>query len=233
MAANGSRPSAFPVSTADKISHLTPAQSRAAPASPATLADDDNSDHVCAPTAMSKTSRSSDSRDARRHNPLAEDYTPTHPLKQKAGKKRKSLREDDEGEHYVDSKSSRKILKIGQDLAEEDQQEQKALYAPAANPAFAFESRFGAEEDADEQDASVHDDDEAWGDEEEEEIVEEVVCTGLHPRCRPWRLTASRNRRLIQTTKTSSIASTPLSTTPYYTPEKKATARTRIWQISS
>ena len=41
---------------------------------------------------MPKASRSnSTARQERRHNPLGEDYNPTQPPKQKAGKKRKSV----------------------------------------------------------------------------------------------------------------------------------------------
>ena len=68
----------------------------------------------------------------------------------------------------MDSGSSRKILKIGQDLLEEEQEE-NAVAAP--NSAFTFESRFGDQSEP-EENATV-DDEEAWGD--EEEIVEEVV----------------------------------------------------------
>lgn len=70
----------------------------------------------------------------------------------------------------MDSRSSRKILKIGQDLADEEEQENAAA---APNPAFSFESRFGAENGSDEGEVR-HDDDEAWGD-EENDVVEEVV----------------------------------------------------------
>ena len=111
---------------------------------------------------------SSRSRSAQRHKPLAEELTATGSLKTKL-KKRKARPETEEG-GYVDSRSSRKILKIGQDLADEEQQENAAALP---NPAFTFESRFGAESGSDE--GAPHDDDEAWGD-EEEDVVEEVVC---------------------------------------------------------
>ncbi|KAK4691051.1 essential nuclear protein 1, partial [Lecanoromycetidae sp. Uapishka_2] len=107
------------------------------------------------------------SRSAQRHKPLAEDITATGLLRTKS-KKRKARPENEEG-GYVDSRSSRKILKIGQDLADE---EQKEYAAAAPNPAFTFESRFGAGYESDRSDA-WHDDDEAWGD-EEKDVVEEV-----------------------------------------------------------
>ncbi|KAL8702460.1 MAG: hypothetical protein Q9201_004365 [Fulgogasparrea decipioides] len=106
------------------------------------------------------------SHTVRRHKPLSEDVVSTGPLREKS-KKRKAKPDGNEGS-YVDSKSSRKILKIGQDLADEVQGETAVR---ALNPAFAFESRFG---DADEPTGEgQEDDEEAWGD-EEEDVVEEV-----------------------------------------------------------
>lgn len=99
-------------------------------------------------------------RQARRHNPLEDDLTATGPLKQKSSK-RKS-RHEDEGDKFVDSKASRKILRIGQELAEEDQEENQI---PKASTAFDFESRFEDEEEP-------YEDAEEWGD--EDDIVEEV-----------------------------------------------------------
>ena len=116
---------------------------------------------------MAPTSRS---RSARRHAPLEEDIVATGPLRQRS-KKRKARLEDD-GSDYVDSRSSRKILKIGQDLADEEQRENVAA---APNPAFTFESRFGGTSEPEEEDGQY--DDEAWGD-EEDDIVEEVVGSG-------------------------------------------------------
>jgi len=97
-----------------------------------------------------------------RHNPLEADITATGPLKTKSGK-RKSKREDQE-ENYVDSKASRKILRIGQELADEDEESNKVS---KPNTAFDFSSRVESEEEEE-----PYDDTEAWGDEEEE--VEEI-----------------------------------------------------------
>ena len=118
---------------------------------------------------MAPTSRS---RSARRHAPLEEDITATGPLRHRS-KKRKATPEDD-GSGYVDSRSSRKILKIGQDLADEEQQESLAA---APNPAFTFESRFGGANGLEEEDDDGRHDDEAWGD-DEDEVLEEVVGLG-------------------------------------------------------
>lgn len=113
---------------------------------------------------MAPTSRS---RSARRHAPLEEDLAASGPLRHRS-KKRKAKSEDD-GSGYVDSRSSRKILKIGQDLADEEQQEDVAA---APNQAFTFESRFRGASEPEEEDGGF--DEEAWGD-EEDDIVEEVV----------------------------------------------------------
>jgi essential nuclear protein 1 len=111
------------------------------------------------PKAMTPVSAE---RQARRHNPLEEDLTAIGPLKNSPGK-RKS-RHQDEGEQFVDSKASRKILRIGQELADEDAEENQVQ---KPNTAFDFESRFGGEEDEE-----PFEDAEAWGDEEEVEEIE-------------------------------------------------------------
>ncbi|KAB8360933.1 hypothetical protein FH972_024665 [Carpinus fangiana] len=106
-----------------------------------------------------------------RHNPLAEEYAPTHPLKQKAAKQRRSTQQDqDAGDSYIDSKASRRILKIGQDLVDEDEAEHKSSQP---NPAFSFDSRFISQEDA-EEDRTYENDEEAWGDDDEEAVAEDV-----------------------------------------------------------
>lgn len=113
-----------------------------------------------------------------RHNPLSEDYSPTVPLKQKAGKKRKATQQD-EDDTTVDSKASRQILRIGQDLIEEVEHEE-AKTRP--NPAFAFDSR-GLEEVDEEEDQTYggEEDEEVWGDEEDEPLDE--VTTPLSCKC--------------------------------------------------
>ena len=112
---------------------------------------------------------SSRSRSARRHAPLDQDLTATGPLRARS-KKRKARPEDDDS-GYIDSRSSKKILKIGQDLVDEEQQE---ILAAAPNPAFTFESRLGRDSEPEED--GQHDD-EAWGD-EEDDILEEAVGFG-------------------------------------------------------
>ncbi|TKA29260.1 hypothetical protein B0A50_03770 [Salinomyces thailandicus] len=135
---------------------------------------------------MPKTTRTnSAARQERRHNPLSEEYAPTHPLKPKAGKKRKSPSEADGQDAYVDSKASRRILNLGQDLAAEDEAEREAGRPPTgANAAFAFESRFPRDVVSDEEDGreggvgvgtGEYDDEEAWGSDGDEEVEEVEV----------------------------------------------------------
>ena len=112
---------------------------------------------------------SSKSRQSRHTASLAQEYSPTQPLKQKPPKRRKTTSEEGDEDSYVDSKASRKILQIGQDLVEEDEAENESAQSIQPNPAFALDSRFAE----DEQDQGQYeDDDDAWGD--EEEVVEEV-----------------------------------------------------------
>ncbi|KAI9687912.1 MAG: snoRNA-binding rRNA-processing protein [Bathelium mastoideum] len=113
----------------------------------------------------------SNPRQSRHGTSLAQEYSPTQPLKQKPPKRRKTSGEEGGEDSYVDSKASRKILKIGQDLVEEEEAEKTAARPVQANPAFAFDSRLGVEVD-EEQQERYEDDDDAWGDEVEE--TEEV-----------------------------------------------------------
>jgi essential nuclear protein 1 len=108
-----------------------------------------------------------DARQPRRHNALEDDLLATGPLRTKPGK-RKAGREEGEEDKYIDSKASRKILRIGQELADEDQE---SRIVAKSNTAFDFESRFEDEEDRE----AEFEDEEAWGD--EDEIVEEVELT--------------------------------------------------------
>lgn len=114
---------------------------------------------------------------ARTHNPLADDVLGAGHLRTKSSK-RKSRGDDDNTDPYVDSKASRKILQISQNLADEDAEEVQAKKAAArpAKPstAFDFESRIEFKEDADNLDPEDYEGEEQWGDDDEE--VEEVVC---------------------------------------------------------
>lgn len=100
------------------------------------------------------------------HVPLAEEYAGG--LKQKAPKRRRATQED--GDPTINAKASRKILKIGQDLVEEVNEEDASS---RPNPAFAVDSRF--DEDAQEEERYEEaDEEEAWGSDDDEVLDEEV-----------------------------------------------------------
>jgi essential nuclear protein 1 len=112
---------------------------------------------------------------ARRHAPLEDDLVATGHLSTKAPKRKAGKGDEDSEDKFVDAKASRKILKIGQELADEEEERAQAsrITTSTTNAAFNFESRF----DDDEPDlrGETYDDDgeEAWGD-ADEEVVEEV-----------------------------------------------------------
>ncbi|KAK4894489.1 snoRNA-binding rRNA-processing protein [Elasticomyces elasticus] len=127
---------------------------------------------------MPKTARSNSvARQDRRHNPLSEEYAPTS-LKQKSSKKRKQSQTDPTTQEggYVDSKASRRILDLGQDLTAEDDAERLSK-RPAPLPNSVFDGGFAAPRDVvsdDEGGVGIggYDEEEAWGSEEEVEEVE-------------------------------------------------------------
>ena len=103
--------------------------------------------------------------------PLEDDLLATGPLRPKSNK-RKARRGDDEGERFVDSKSSRKILKIGRDLHDEDEE---LSTEDAPDNAFAFESRqTQTENDAIVDDAAIEEREDAWEDDDEAEAAGNV-----------------------------------------------------------
>ena len=105
------------------------------------------------------------SKSSRGRVPLADEISATGPLREQP-KKRKSTDEKEE-EEYVDTKASRKILKISQDLVEE---EDDNLKPAGSNPAFDFRPR---SYNADLQSSDEEGDAEEWGN--EDEVVEEAV----------------------------------------------------------
>jgi len=111
----------------------------------------------------------------RRHNPLEQDLLATGPLTSKPPKK-KTRKNEDEEEHFVDAKASRQILKISHSLAEEERDDisaTSARTAPAA-PAETFFSIDRAVADEDDRTAFDEDDnnDDAWASDEDMEEIE-------------------------------------------------------------
>lgn len=113
---------------------------------------------------------------------LADEYTAPSV---KTAKSPKRGRADDEEQHYVDGKQSRKVLRLAKSLEDEDEESRRQQLPVKPNAAFSFESRFppqepGFGEDADTWQGADDEDEEAWGDEEgEDEVVEEVDADDL------------------------------------------------------
>ena len=128
---------------------------------------------------MPKVPKKSADIDRPRHNPLAEDYSPTAPQKPHKSPKRRKLSQADDNtaKTYIDNKASSKILRIGQDLIEEDQAQQDAV---KPNPAFDVKSRSRVDADTEAEAADANglgaeiyeDQDEEWGSASEVEEVE-------------------------------------------------------------
>ena len=123
---------------------------------------------------MPKVSSSRAAVAARRHNPLAEDITSAGHLRTQSSKKGKGRADDNDedgenGQRYVDAKMSRKILQIGQELADEDAAEELKNSARPESNAFEFDTRFEDEETFSDDEGKVEDDD--WVDDEVEQVV--------------------------------------------------------------
>lgn len=120
---------------------------------------------------MPKANTPTANRGSRRHNPLEDDITASGLLRNKPTK-RKSRGDDDETEqNFVDSKASKNILRIGRELAEEDNAETAPNVIAPTIDNFGYDSRFD-ELEGDEENRAYGDDD-GWGD-DDEEVVEEI-----------------------------------------------------------
>lgn len=116
-------------------------------------------------------SKRSVSRNNQHSQSLADEIVSSGLVNPKSKKRKARHETEDEEARYVDSRLSRKILRIGQDLADEELENTETARPTSA---FTFDSRFTADIVSDDDDALEMEDD-AWGD-EEDEIVEEVVC---------------------------------------------------------
>jgi essential nuclear protein 1 len=94
---------------------------------------------------------------------LEDEYTAGGILR---NRKRKSKSQDEEGqeENFVDSRTTRKILDIGRQLAEEDAP-QPATTSTVTSTAFGFDSRY--------EQAELYDEDAVWAD-DDDEIIEHI-----------------------------------------------------------
>lgn len=119
---------------------------------------------------------------ARRHNPLEDDIaTSGGRLRTKSitGKRKARSDENPRGDGYIDARSSRKILSIAQDLADEDAADRSAATAQPFSPsnaAFGFDSRFAGEDDDEDGSAKrQYDEEEEWIVEEDDVVAEDDV----------------------------------------------------------
>ncbi len=114
---------------------------------------------------------------ARRHVPLEDDITTAGGrlrTKSVTGKRKSRSDENAQGDGYIDARSSRKILAISQDLADEEAADHPTFAPTSSSAAFDFDSRFLADDDDDYGGAGQHgDDEEEWALEDEEEVVVE------------------------------------------------------------
>ncbi|KAK5099775.1 snoRNA-binding rRNA-processing protein [Lithohypha guttulata] len=113
---------------------------------------------------------------ARRHVPLAQDIeTAGGRLRTKSitGKRKSRSDEEIKGDGFVDARSSKKILAMAQDLADEESAERSAAQPRQPKGTFEFDSRFDDNEE--EKYPQGGDDEDEWVPEEEEEVVEEEV----------------------------------------------------------
>lgn len=80
---------------------------------------------------MPKATTPTANRGARRHNPLEDDILATGILRNKPAKKGSRNGDEDEGQDaFVDSKASKNILRIGRELAEEENAERAGAAPP-------------------------------------------------------------------------------------------------------
>lgn len=141
------------------------------------------------PRPSSNTSSTAATAAATERRSLAEEILSAGQIRPKAPKqksnKRKSRHEEDTSNPYIDARASRKILNLGQDLADEEAAEARAAGLEIAGDneegkgkgaAFEFDySKFASrEEDEDDDEGEYVQGGDEWADEEEE--VEDVVC---------------------------------------------------------
>ncbi|KAI6247260.1 hypothetical protein HI914_04267 [Erysiphe necator] len=107
------------------------------------------------------------SKYTRRHNPLEADITAVASVKSRPPKRQKNFQ--NEAANFVDSKATRKILRMGQELEDEDLKERNS----ALKSAFNFDVRIEYEENEEEEENEIEYDE--WEDENAEEVFEVEV----------------------------------------------------------
>lgn len=127
---------------------------------------------------MAPSNRSRFANRRQRHVPLAEDVAATGILRTKSKKRKLNAHGGDEEPSYVDSRASSKILRIGRELQDEAEAQDKASQP---NPAFAFESRLDINDNGERHDfeeEARYAEEEEWGSDGEDVGDEEDVDPG-------------------------------------------------------
>lgn len=127
---------------------------------------------------MPKATTPTSGRHGRRHNPLEEDILATGILKSKPSKG-KNRDDDEERAQFVESKASKKILRLGRELAEEDRP--KSIPAAPSRNAFDPEAARRLDLDDDDEPEEAVFEDETFGDDVElqEEFGGEIEVDDL------------------------------------------------------
>lgn len=176
---------------------------------------------------------------ARRHNPLADDILSSGHLRTtsaQSGKRKSRGDEDDDAvaaaaDKFIDAKASRKILQIGQDLAEEEAAERRAALGQGSEPvnkAFDFSSRF-------EEDGQISDDEDRFAEEQwadEDEVEDDAVC--FYIPIKSGFIFSDSCRKSTRTTSTCSTSLSPVASKTRYstrkTPTQTKTGLESTWQ---
>lgn len=117
---------------------------------------------------MPKATTAMSERQGRRHNPLDADILGGSGIL-RSGKTGKKTKAEKDEEHFVNPKQSARILALGRELADDEEQPE-----PSALPqksAFDVDSRFAPEAD---EDADAYEDEEAWGEDDEDIQLDEA-----------------------------------------------------------
>lgn len=107
-------------------------------------------------------------RQGRRHNPLDSDIVGGSGIL-RSGKTGKKTKAEKEEEHFVNPKQSARILQLGRELADEEDQPKSGAQPQVS--AFDVDSRYVPEAD---NDADAYEDEEAWGEDDEEIELDEA-----------------------------------------------------------
>lgn len=114
---------------------------------------------------------------SRRHNLLSQDiegFGGRLRTKSITGKRKSRSDEENKSDNYIDARSSKKILSIAQDLADEEAAERQAsLTKTQSKNTFEFDSRFGEQPEEEEEYNGIEDNEDDWL--PDEDVAEEEI----------------------------------------------------------